>query len=224
MDALRTEIRKSIEAERTEEYEAEYNDRIAEELFKIATWKYPPQMLEHEIELFKDQLENRLTQQNMDLPTYLKIRQLDEAGLKEDIKPLAEQRMKRTLVLMEIARQQDIKVTEQELEAESMRTLDQLSHMLPPDKARKTLTDEFVRGMIGNIGADLLIKRTWEYLHTITKKDLTADSAIPITAADSSDITDAVSVKTDESANPVDIGTNAEPPKKKRTKKKEVAE
>ena len=224
MVALRTEIRKSLEAERTEEYEAEYNDRIAEELYKIATWKYPPQMLEHEIELFKDQLENRLAQQNMDLPTYLKIRQLDEAGLKEDIKPLAEQRMKRTLVLMEIARQQDIKVTEQELEAESMRTLDQLSHMLPPDKARKTLTDEFVRGMIGNIGADLLIKRTWEYLHTITKKDLTADSVMPITAADSSDVTDAVSVKTDESAGTADIGTTAEPPKKKRTKKKEVAE
>jgi len=224
MDALRTEIRNSIESERKEQYEAEYNDQIAEELFKIATWKYPPQMLEHEIELFQDQLENRLAQQNMDLPTYLKIRQLDEAGLKEEIKPLAEQRMKRTLVLLEIARQQDLKVTEQELETESMRTLDQLSHMLPPEKARKTLTDEFVRGMIGNIGADLLIKRTWEFLHTITKKDLTSDSVMPITAVDSSDITDAVSVKTDELAGTADIGTTAEPPKKKRTKKKEVAE
>jgi trigger factor len=143
-----------------------------DELFKIATWKYPPQMLEHEIEIFQDQLENRLAQQNMDLATYLKIRQLDEAGLKEEIKPLAEQRMKRTLILMEIARQQNIQVSEKDLEAESMRTLDQLSHMMPPDKARKTLTGEFVRGMIGNIGADLLIKQTWEYLHQIARGEL----------------------------------------------------
>ncbi len=50
-----------------------------------------------------------------------------------------------------------------------MRTLDQLSHMLPPDKVRKTMTDEFVRGMIGNIGADLLIKRTWDHLHTVVQ-------------------------------------------------------
>ena len=126
-------------------------------------------MLEHEVELFLDQLENRLAQQNMDMATYLKIRQLDEVGLKEEVKPLAEQRMKRTLILTEIARQQNIQVNEQELEAESMRTMDRLSHMLPPDKARKTITDDFVRNMIGNIGADLLIKHTWEYLHSVTR-------------------------------------------------------
>jgi len=173
IEALRADIRTSLETERKQDYEEEYNNKITDELFKLASWKFPPQMLDHEIHLFQDQLENRLAQQNMDMDTYLKIRQLDEAGLKEEIKPMAEQRMKRTLILMEIARQQDLKVTEQELEAESMRTMDRLSHMLPADKARKTFTDDFVRNMIGNIGADLLIKHTWEYLHTITRGELT---------------------------------------------------
>lgn len=172
IEALRADIRTSLETERKQDYEEEYNNKITDELFKLASWKFPPQMLDHEIHLFQDQLENRLAQQNMDMDTYLKIRQLDEAGLKEEIKPMAEQRMKRTLILMEIARQQDLKVTEQELEAESMRTMDRLSHMLPADKARKTFTDDFVRNMIGNIGADLLIKHTWEYLHTITRGEL----------------------------------------------------
>jgi trigger factor len=176
IDALRADIRTSLETEQKEDYEEGYNDKIAEELFKLTNWKYPPQMLDHEIELFLDQLENRLAQQNMDMATYLKIRQLDEAGLKEEIKPMAEQRMKRTLILMEIARQQDIQVNEQELETESMRTMDRLSHMMPPDKARKTITDEFVRNMIGNIGADLLIKHTWEYLHSITRGEPTGST------------------------------------------------
>ncbi len=176
IDALRADIRTSLETEQKEDYEDGYNDKIAEELFKLATWKYPPQMLEHEIELFLDQLENRIAQQNMDMATYLKIRQLDEASLKEEIKPMAEKRMKRTLILMEIARQQDIQVNEQELETESMRTMDRLSHMMPPDKARKTITDEFVRNMIGNIGADLLIKHTWEYLHSITRGEPTGST------------------------------------------------
>jgi len=195
LDALRNEIRSSLETERKEEYDADFNDKIADELFKIASWKYPPQMISHEIELFQDQLENRLAQQNMDLSTYLKIRQLDEAGLKDEIRPLAEQRMKRTLLLLEIARQQDIKVTEEELQSESMRTLDQLSHMLPPDKVRKTLTDEFVRGMIGNIGADLLIKRTWDHLHTVVQG---------------------------ESSGIVNQDAPEEKPKSKRTKKKDI--
>jgi trigger factor len=172
VDALRNDIRASLETERREDYDEGYNDKIMEELFKLATWKYPPQMLDHEIELFKDQLGNRIAQQNIDMETYLKIRQLDESGLKEEITPLAEQRMKRTLILLEIARQQDIKVNEKELETESMRTMDRLSHMLPPDKVRKTMTDQFVQNMIGNIGADLLIKHTWDYLHSITKGEV----------------------------------------------------
>ena len=172
IDALRNDIRASLETERREDYDDGYNDKIMEELFKLATWKYPPQMLDHEIELFKDQLGNRIAQQNIDMETYLKIRQLDEAGLKEEITPLAEQRMKRTLVLLEIARQHDIKVNEKELETESMRTMDRLSHMLPPDKVRKTMTDQFVQNMIGNIGADLLIKHTWDYLHSIAKGEV----------------------------------------------------
>lgn len=172
IDALREDVRTSLEAERKQDYEEEYNNKIADELFKVASWKFPPQMLDHEMHLFQDQLENRLAQQNMDMDTYLKIRQMDEAGLKEEIKPLAEQRLKRTLILMEIARQQDLKVTEDELSAESMRTMDRLSHMVPADKARKTFTDEFVRNMIGNIGADLLIQHTWEYLHTIARGEI----------------------------------------------------
>ena len=191
--ALRDEIRNSLETERNEDTVSEYHDEIAKKLFEIATWKYPPQMLEHEIEIFQDQLENRLSQQNIDMETYLKIRKLDEAGLKEEITPLAEERMKRTLVLMEIARLEDIKVSEEELQAESMRTLDQLSHMMPADKVRKTLTDEFIHGMIGNIGADLLVKRTWEYLHTVASNTAQAET---------------VSAATEET------------PKKKRTKKK----
>lgn len=169
IDALRAEIRASLESERKEDYEEGYNDTIMDELFKLATWKYPPQMLDHEIELFKDQLGSRLAQQNIDMATYLKIRQLDEAALKEEIIPLAEKRMKRTLILLELAQQQGIKVKEEELEAETMRTMDRLSHMIPPDKVRKTMTDQFVQNMIGNISADLLIKNTWDFLHTITK-------------------------------------------------------
>ena len=50
-----------------------------------------------------------------------------------------------------------------------MRTLDELGRMMPPDKAKKTLTNEFVRGMIGNIGADLLVQHTWAYLQSVAR-------------------------------------------------------
>ncbi len=177
LTSLKEDIKKTLEKQSKEEYDNTYNDKIMEKLLKEATIKFPPQMLDRETDLFVDQLKNRLAQQNMDIETYLKMRQIDAEALRTEAKPLAEERLKRTLILLEIAKAQDIHVEDSELQKESMRTLDELSHLMTPEKARKTLTNDFVRGMIGNISADLLIKQTWDYLQSITKGEIEAKSA-----------------------------------------------
>ncbi len=176
---LTDDIRNSLEKQAKEEYDNGYNDKIMKELLKDCILKYPPQMLDREIDIYIEQLENRLSQQKMDMETYLKMRKIDSAALRTEITPQAEERLKRTLILLEIAKAENIHVENSELESESMRTLDELGRMMPADKARKTLTNEFVRGMIGNIGADLLVKHTWDYLESIArgeKDDQPSDS------------------------------------------------
>lgn len=179
LGSLTEEIRKSLEAQTKDEYESGYNDKIMKELLKDSVIKYPPQMLEREIDLFFEQLNNRLAQQKMDMETYLKMRKMDAKALREEIKPQAEERLSRTLILLEISKIENIHVENSELETESMRTLDELGKMMPADRARKTLTNDFVRGMIGNIGADLLVKHTWEYLHAVAKGEKEENIAEP---------------------------------------------
>jgi hypothetical protein len=86
-----------------------------------------------------------------------------------------------------------------------MRTLDELGRMMPADKARKTLTNEFVRGMIGNIGADLLVQHTWAYLQAISRGEKDEKA------------TEIESTVADKETPAADI---IEKPKKKRTTKK----
>jgi trigger factor len=169
IDALIADVRKSLESQAKQDYDDKYNDKIMQEILKDTVIKYPPQMLEREIDIYLQQMENRLGQQKLDMDTYLKMRKMDMAALREETKPLAEERLKRTLVLLEIAKLENIHVENSELESESMRTLDELGRMMPPDKAKKTLTNEFVRGMIGNIGADLLVQHTWGYLQAVAR-------------------------------------------------------
>jgi trigger factor len=169
LDALIDDIRKSLENQAKEEYDNNYNDKIMQEMLKDTAIKYPPQMLDREIDLYLHQLEDRLTQQKLDMDTYLKMRKIDETALRTEATPLADERLKRTLVLLEVSKAENIHVENSELESESMRTLDELGRMMPPDKARKTLTNEFVRGMIGNIGADLLVQHTWAYLQSVAR-------------------------------------------------------
>jgi trigger factor len=169
LDALTQDIRKSLENQAKKDYEDNYNDKIMKEILKEATIKYPPQMLERETDMYIHQLEDRLAEQKLDMETYLKMRKMDTEGLRKETTPLAEERLKRTLVLLEISKNENIKVENSELESESMRTLDELGRMMPPDRAKKTLTNEFVRSMIGNIGADLLVQHTWAYLQAVAK-------------------------------------------------------
>jgi trigger factor len=172
MAALTDDIRNTLEKQTKEEYETNYNDKIMKEMLKDTEVKYPPQMLEREIDLYIHQLEDRLAQQKLDMDTYLKMRKMDATALRDETKPLAEERLKRTLILLDVAKAEKIKVENSELESESMRTLDELGRIMPPDKAKKTLTNEFVRGMIGNIGADLLVQHTWDYLQSVAKGEL----------------------------------------------------
>ncbi len=205
LDALIADIRLSLEKQAEEEYDDSYNDKIMKEILKETTVKYPPQMLDREIDMFIHQLEDRLAQQKLDMDTYLKMRKIDAPALRTETKPLAEERLKRTLVLLEISKVENIKVENAELESESMRTLDELGRMMAPDKAKKTLTNEFVRGMIGNIGADLLVKHTWAYLQSVGRGE--KEGQQPETQPE----------QVEENA---PVSEQAEKPKKKRTTKK----
>jgi trigger factor len=205
LDALNADIRKSLEKQFKDDYDSQYNDKIMKEMLKDTVIKYPPQMLEREIDLYLQQMENRLGQQKLDIDTYLKMRKMDMAALREETKPLAEERLKRTLILLEISKAENIKVENSELEAESVRTLDELGRMMPPDKAKKTLTNEFVRGMMGNIGADLLVQHTWTYLQSVARGE--KEEQIP-------------EVKVESNETPSKTEQTIEKPKKKKTTKK----
>ena len=213
LEALIAEIRASLEKQAKDEYNDSYHNKIMKEMLKDTTLKYPPQMLEREINIYIHQLEDRLAQQKLDMETYLKIRKIDAAALRDETKPLAEERLKRTLILLEISKVENIKVENAELESESMRALDELGRMMPPDKAKKTLTNEFVRGMIGNIGADLLVQHTWAYLESVARGEIEEQKPEPqpVLAAEGEPILVEENATTPE---------QAEKPKKKRTTKK----
>jgi trigger factor len=205
LESLTDDIRKSLERQSKEDYDNQYNEKIMHELLKEAVIKYPPQMLDRETDLFVEQLENRLSQQKMDMETYLKMRKIDMNALRTEIKPQAEDRLRHTLVLLEIARAENIHVENNELETESMRTLDELGRMMPADKARKTLTNEFVRGMISNIGADLLVRHTWDYLEAVARGEKVSQQ---------------IETQPSETRQVIPDGQTIEKPKKKKTNRK----
>mgnify|MGYP001155039375 CR=1 FL=1 len=164
-DAVRT----SLDEQALGEYKADYHTQIVTEIVKNTTIKFPPQMLEQEVQLYLEQLQSRLAQQGLDIDIYLKSRQMDQDGLNKEITPLAEQRLKQTLVIFKIAQQEHIQVTNDEIESESSRALAEISKYMSPEQARKAISDGYIQHLVSNISTDLLVRHTYEFLEAMAK-------------------------------------------------------
>ena len=94
-----------------------------------ATIKYPPQVVEHEAEHVLEDLQNRLSQQGLDLETYFKMRQTtQEQFLEDEAKPVAIKRLERSLILDQLARDEKIEVDESSLQNEFGQTLTEMQY------------------------------------------------------------------------------------------------
>ena len=164
VDALRTEVHKELEQRAEEEYNQAYDDAILEEAVNQSTIKYPPEMLDREIDYVIENLSSRLEQQNVDLDLYLKSRQMDMNGLRDEGRPVAEKRLKQMLVLTKIASVEDLEVEQGELQSETMRTVDNLYRSMPKKEARKLNQERVLNNLVGNIMVDMLTQKAMKHL------------------------------------------------------------
>lgn len=170
MDELSEAIRQDLEKQTRDEYNQDYEDKILEEVIERSTIKYPPQMLEQEIKAVLSRLENNLAQQNLDIDLYLKTRQMDMDSLKDELKPIAETRLKKTLVLLEVAEAEKINVDPQALQSETSRTLNELSTLMEQKDFRSLIqTNENRSNLVSSIMMEMIISRTQERLREIAQ-------------------------------------------------------
>ena len=169
LDDLKTTIRQSLERRNKETYEAEYSDQIITQIIDSSTIKYPPQMLDNEIDLLVDELKRQLTNQHLDLDAYLKTRQMEMPALREELTPSALTRLKRSLVIFEVAQVEHLHAEQEEVQAQSIQTLNEIGRSLDPEQSRKVVTGDFIRNLVGNVTVDITIRRTLERLIAIAR-------------------------------------------------------
>ena len=97
---FREKLEEQMRADHEENYEQDYINAVLGEIIENTRLNYPPQMLEHEQEHVLEDIKSRLENQKMDFETYLKLRDKDEESfIEEEIKPVAEQHLERSLVV-----------------------------------------------------------------------------------------------------------------------------
>jgi trigger factor len=128
LDELREAVKKDVENRSKTEYDDKYFVDLIEKVKEGATLKYHPHALEHEAEHVLEDLSQRLSQQNMDLDTYFKLRNTTrEQFIEEEAMPVARKRFERSMILDEVVRSEKIEVDNEALDAEFNQTLSSLA-------------------------------------------------------------------------------------------------
>lgn len=113
---LRIKVRKSLEARAFEQADLEYEDRLVDEVVKASSVRYPPIMLEEEVNDLLREFTLRLATENLSLQDYLTIKHTSESDLRQELKPRADDRLKRSLVLLRLVEAEGLEVEQEEID------------------------------------------------------------------------------------------------------------
>jgi len=123
IQALREAVKANLATESKAQYDDDYFEQLMEKINAGAAIKYPPQVVDHEVEHVMEDLKARLVEQKVDMATYLKSREMDEEKfVAEEARPIAVKRLERSLVMDEIAKLEKIEVSQEMLQSSFQKT------------------------------------------------------------------------------------------------------
>lgn len=165
---LKDQIQEELNTQREVEEENTYINQILEAILKDAEVKFPPQMLESEIEGEVRELEARLKSQGMDLEMYLGIQDMEEEGLREQIKPNAEKRIIQGLLIGKISETEDLDINPEEITGEFQSVLN--NHFGDDESGRTEYMNsgESV-ALLNRISSQIVTRKTLDFLIAVAK-------------------------------------------------------
>lgn len=118
MDALRAHIRERIQQSLQNHADEIAEERLITRILENATVHFPQVLVEDNVAATLQRLENELTRRGMSYEEYLRQQNLTQEQYESGLEIESAQRVKSVLVLGQIARQEELTVSEERLDAE----------------------------------------------------------------------------------------------------------
>ncbi len=161
---MRAKLLERLTASRNAEAAESQNNQAVQALIDGATIAYPPGAVESELDSSMHDLEHRVSDAGYKLEDYLRLQGMTVESYRERLRPQAEQRLKGRLVLGELAKQEKIEASPEEIQAE----VDRLVGLSGEGEAKQSALDVFgsEAGRL-MVEQDLVTKKTLARLHEI---------------------------------------------------------
>jgi len=163
LEELKSKKQEEITERETQRIEAEYKNSIVNKAVENSTLMIPNSMIDREISYRLSEIENNLKMQGANLEMYMQMSGLTVEKLAEQIRPVAESKVKRDVVLDAIALAENIEANEEEIEEKMNKVAEIYNMELAKLKEELEKAGNLVNFM-ENIKADVRINKTVDVL------------------------------------------------------------
>ncbi|QQY79320.1 trigger factor [Keratinibaculum paraultunense] len=157
-------IREILEEEAKEKEKAEIENQVIEKLIEISEMDVPDVMIENQIENEIKEFEYRLMMQGLSLDQYMQFANLTLEDFKEQVRPVAEKKVKANLVLEAVAKKEQFEVTDEDIDKE----LEILAEKHNQEDIEK-FKEDMKKGNLEYIKAGIIRRKTIELLTSNAK-------------------------------------------------------
>ena len=117
VDELKKDIKKELTVEKQRKADLDFESELVKEITKKATVDVPSVLIDEQVERMMNELKQSLTYRGQTLQEFLEQQGMSEDDYKkQEIIPQAEERVKASIILSEIAEAENLTVTPEELE------------------------------------------------------------------------------------------------------------
>jgi len=159
VEDFKKKVEEDLTFETTQRLQAEHDQAIVDELLKVAQLELPESLIQQELAEIREERKRQLAQQGLNWEQYLNYIKKTEDDFNKDHLELAQRRATSRLVVSQVMKELDIKVSQDEVDAELEKRAEKLpeanraefkKHYAPGSQGRRIL--------MNNMAADRLMQ------------------------------------------------------------------
>ncbi len=156
LDELKNDMRTKLEEHAAQHAEAEAENKLFEALIDKLNADIPQVMYENKIDEMVRDFEVRLSQQGLDMKTYLTYTNMDMAAFRKSFEEQAQKQVKVRLALEKIADLENVEVTDEQVEEEINKMAEQYN--MPADRIKSIVGTKAVKSDLRVAEASKIVK------------------------------------------------------------------
>ncbi|TXL62561.1 trigger factor [Cerasibacillus terrae] len=157
LDELKAKKKEDLEAQKKQDAENKTKNTLIEKAVTNAEADVPEAMIHTEVDRMLQELQQNLQMQGMTMDMYYQFSGQNEAGLRDQMQDDAKNRVMTSLTLEKIAEVEDLKPTDEDVDAE----LDRMANMYGVEKAQ---IEQMLGGNTEMVKGDLKVQKAIDFL------------------------------------------------------------